>query len=626
MSYNQFSIAFKTVFFSFFLYFSSVLYAISPATNQSYYNHLLEVNKEWKFHKSACLDGNVSFKTDADRIQLHLYLVIKELRTTIPKQLTQSQKNNRLYLLEKLKEYADQKVFPVNKYHSVRQPYFVDDYGTNCAVGQMIDVSGHQDLVAKISKEHNYDYIKDIKTEGLTEWAEEYGFLIDELKWIQPGYPPTANIQQLSKGTDGKVNKIYVNNYSGGLLIGGEFTELDSLPCLNVGMYKDNQLACLGEGIAGKVTDVGVYEDAVYAFGELHHNGQVFPMARFVDDDWEFISIPDRIGATSTVSYQGFSPIAIEIAIHHESLPNQQEIWSFSSNNGTWQKVAKANGVILAIEASGYGRIYAGHFDSVMVYNTSLTNDTALSVNNIVFRRNYDKVWYGISGAISDTIYTIKESYGTVYFGGSCHTQTEESKVLLSRYFNGVLQPMLYANEIGIVGYSEYSAIKTIGFDYSTPSLLYLGGDFNLQPMVGIYGKKFATYNIAYNSLEALANFDKAVNTIVFNKGTIYFGGEFQYNMGNSINYLGFISNTTSVDKLDKSDNLGIYPNPFSSVLNIDNLEDDTPYFIFNLEGQLVHKGIVMNGQIDGLGFLPKGEYLLQIETSKGRRTKKLVK
>jgi len=43
-------------------------------------------------------------------------------------------------------------------------------------------------LAKKISAEFNFDYVKNIKTDGLLEWASTAGFTVDELKLIQPTY------------------------------------------------------------------------------------------------------------------------------------------------------------------------------------------------------------------------------------------------------------------------------------------------------------------------------------------------------------------------------------------------------------------------------------------------------
>ena len=40
-------------------------------------------------------------------------------------------------------------------------------------------MSGFNDLAQNISQEHNYDYIADIKTIGVPEWAQNHGFLLE---------------------------------------------------------------------------------------------------------------------------------------------------------------------------------------------------------------------------------------------------------------------------------------------------------------------------------------------------------------------------------------------------------------------------------------------------------------
>ena len=268
--------------------------AQSHLQSNSLFQHLTTVNKEWLRHADACPQGTTSFTSDIDRIQRHLDLVIAYLRSNSPTHLTSKQLDNRLSLLAGLQAYADQKVFPMNTYHSTRQPYFVDDLGTHCAVGQMMALSGNQALVAAIQKEYNYDYLEDIQTEGVEAWAQEFGFTMEELKWIQPSYLPEYNIEQLLNGTNGPVNIIERYNANGSLTIAGNFTELNNLPCLNIGVYKNGQLNCLGTGIDGIIHDVIHQSEGVFVFGELYHNGEVFNDARYTGFSWDYISIPDR--------------------------------------------------------------------------------------------------------------------------------------------------------------------------------------------------------------------------------------------------------------------------------------------------------------------------------------------
>ncbi len=55
-------------------------------------------------------------------------------------------------------------------------------------MGHLIIKTGHEALAKKIEKENNYAYIEDMNYPELLAWADEFGFEIEELKWIQPSY------------------------------------------------------------------------------------------------------------------------------------------------------------------------------------------------------------------------------------------------------------------------------------------------------------------------------------------------------------------------------------------------------------------------------------------------------
>src|SRR5690554_2140466 len=581
----------RIIFITFLVSFGTLAHTNNYALQQSYFEHLYEVNKEWKHHKNACQQGNVTFNSDLDRIQLHLNLVIQELRSNIPENFTIHQQSNRLFLLDKLQEYADKKIFPINTYHSVRQPYFVDNYGTNCAVGQMIYVSGYEQLVAQISQEHNYDYIEDIHTEGLLEWADEFGFTVDELKWIQPGYAPNVNINQVLNGTNGTVKKIIPETWHGGLIIAGEFTELDSLPCLNIGHYKNNQLSCYGNGLDGVINDVVYRYGYVYAFGLFQHNGEVFPIAKYNGSSWSFIEIPQRVAAMGTAGIMGGGQYQFEVAIEHDSNPHHQEIWIYSNEN-TWKKKMQVNGFISNVLNSAYGFVYAGHFNSVTVYNPDATTDTTLTVNNVVINNEFNGPrWYGIEGEISDTVNVIKKVGNTLIFGGTCTAESGESKVCLTRYFNSVLQPLL----INTPPFTDYSSVNALA--YQSGNRLYFGGDFQLMPIVGTVGYNAAYYDLISNRTEALALFDEPVNALVRYDGELYLGGDFTINGGssNKVNYLARTMSTSDIKEIQEAKYLKVYPNPFNSSLTVENTSDGTPYSLLYLDGRVAATGSVVN-------------------------------
>ncbi len=153
---------------------------------------LEELNPYWKERNQVELPAiPVSELSETGIIQLHLCLVEKTLRNNFPKNFTKEQIVNRNRCLDLLHDYWTEGVFPKNLYHPKRTPYFIDKYGTACAVGQLIISTGNKDLAMKISSENNYDYIRTLKLKypQINSWAGEYGFTTDELAWIQPAYP-----------------------------------------------------------------------------------------------------------------------------------------------------------------------------------------------------------------------------------------------------------------------------------------------------------------------------------------------------------------------------------------------------------------------------------------------------
>ena len=162
----------------------------------SIFDQLVQLNKQWSNKKNDFpnLQTPKKFDKHTDLISLHLDLVENELRENPPKNLTEKQKANREQGLNILKTYQQAGKFPINNHHTYTIPYFIDDFNTACAVGHIIRESGSADLAHKIAKEDNYAFIEDMNFPELPIWANDMGFTVEELKWIQPAYGPNTNI------------------------------------------------------------------------------------------------------------------------------------------------------------------------------------------------------------------------------------------------------------------------------------------------------------------------------------------------------------------------------------------------------------------------------------------------
>ena len=603
--------------------FSSLsAYAIEPSETGSYLDHLTEVNEQWSCHTEICPDGSISFESDRDRIQLHLSLVIEYLESKQTSHLSETQYVNRMTLLDRLQQYADAKVFPINKYHFARRPYFVDERGTHCAVGQMIHLSGYSDLVAKVKANTNYNYLIDIRVPEILQWAAVHGFTLEELEWIQPTYMPEGTVQRVGGGTNGPVNKVVHNEYNGSLTIVGDFTELDSLPCLNIGYYKEEQLHCFGDGLEGVVHYViNHWTMHTYAFGELVHDGEVFPVAMWDGSQWSYIRIPGRSGAICTAASFGTGDHLFEMAISHPAMPGYQEIGNLTADYG-WDRLATVKGGVLDIEWAAIGKAFVGHLDSVYVYDDSQTIETKLDIKNILIRSYHNETWYGVEGEISDTVNVVTEIGGALYFGGTCGADTG-SDVCVSKYLHGVLQPVL-------VNYYQapHFTVSSLMYDgrYSH-SHLVIGGEFSISPIIGIWGSHLAIVHLINNTVEPIAALDKPVFGLSFYDGELYIGGEFQKNLAHEgVTFLAKQAATKSSFEVALDDKLLVYPNPFDHTLYLSDVPGETRYYIFDIEGRLHKSGNVVGEQINGLVNLPKGTYMLRLESADNSIVRKLVK
>lgn len=188
----------KLLSISLFLCFSFFLFAGNSPKNQkspTLYQQLVSLNSQWKlFSESEGLKKVYLQLDEKELIKTHLLLVELELSNKNTNHLNQTQQRNRNKLLNELKQYAEQSVFPINTRHKVRTPYFIDDVGTACAVGQLIIKSGNKEFAQSISKAYNYSLIEDMPSAKLKDWAKEHGFTLQELKWIQPAYGPMCPV------------------------------------------------------------------------------------------------------------------------------------------------------------------------------------------------------------------------------------------------------------------------------------------------------------------------------------------------------------------------------------------------------------------------------------------------
>ena len=131
-----------------------------------------------------------------DRIQVHLSYAEHLLRTVDAPKLSNSQRSNRITLLEFLNQYWTAGIFPTNKdYPGERKPCFIDADGKLCAVGYLIEKTKGRELAEDINEKHRYDFLEDMKEPVIEAWANEFGLTLEECVMIQPTYGPPPSSQ-----------------------------------------------------------------------------------------------------------------------------------------------------------------------------------------------------------------------------------------------------------------------------------------------------------------------------------------------------------------------------------------------------------------------------------------------
>lgn len=610
------------------------LSAQQPDQKTTAYKHLYEVNQQWQRYQNTSPPQIVHFDSDTERIAFHLNAVIERLKRYKPASIDAQALKKRMALIDSLSDYAAQKVFPQNIYHSHRQPYFIDHKGTHCAVGYLMKASGAGDLAQKIHQEHNYDYIKDIKTQGVNAWAKQHGFLLDELALIQPGYLANDPIEDVEGGTNGPIECLKRDPNNGRLYFGGTFDSIGgTTPCLNIGYYKNNQLHCIGNGLDGLINDIVIESTGeIVVAGDLIDNGQHFPMAIYnANSGWSYVSIPGRVGAvgTAVVKKGWWHTQRRELVIKHSSI-NGQEVWVEISAS-LWLKKITTTGLIVGMEALGDEKWYYGAFDSITVHSTNAPDKVLYSHNAILYNSDLDIYQHLMTGSnassLSDTVKTVVTNGAITYFGGGC---TGIWEPCVTRYLNGVMQPTIVGFDLMGFGaqMGGYGIINDLAIHPINGHLL-LAGDFKYNPANGYFGSNLGIYNPINHFVRIFNTFDSKATSIEVIGTEIYMGGHFESCVSGPVNHLARYGLVSSVFDINNDVTVKAYPNPTtgSLQLDLDQYHDEIEVRVTNLLGQeILHQTYE---QVNSIPLELEGDaglYLVKLSTEQSESILKIVK
>ncbi len=126
---------------------------------------------------------------EVERVATHIARAEQLANTRDVSRLTHVQRLVRQLLLRLLADYRAAGRFPINRDFATRTPYFIDASGTRCAMAHLLELGGEQELVAKIARERNNAYVRELADEPrLLAWLEAAGLTVEEAAAIQPSY------------------------------------------------------------------------------------------------------------------------------------------------------------------------------------------------------------------------------------------------------------------------------------------------------------------------------------------------------------------------------------------------------------------------------------------------------
>ncbi len=124
------------------------------------------------------------------RLRQHFKVVLGELAAVDVEGMSSEQQRLRRQLIAELALYARTGRFPKNRdFADRREPYFVDEEGTRCAMAHLIESTGDRELVGRIARTRNHARVRELAGDvALGAWLMRAGLTAAEAARIQPSY------------------------------------------------------------------------------------------------------------------------------------------------------------------------------------------------------------------------------------------------------------------------------------------------------------------------------------------------------------------------------------------------------------------------------------------------------
>jgi hypothetical protein len=561
---------------------------------------------------------------DHQLIQLHLQLVETVLRNKDVSKLTEQQRDNRIQYLNNLHSYWNTNIYPINNKTAKRNPVFIDDYNTFCAVGYLMKTSGFEDLARNIATTQNLSYVRTIRAEGLAEWISNSGFTQDELAWIQPTYTNPNQSRPLSGGVNGPVYALAGNDSAQILYVGGQFsianqqTACNNIVAINYNPNNifSNTFTPLAAGVNGTVNALFLDKGILYAGGNFDSSGNtpLNNIAKWNGNSWE--SMGELNGTVNCIaSYQN------NIVVGGS--------FTFTSGGHTYQNLAYWNGIEWKpFNHSMNGEVKAlTNYADMLVVGGSFTQVDTTTVNYVCAYLNQQLIPLG--QGLKAPVQALSVLYNYVYAGGQFTLPNSDSIFGLARYFQGADWEKDMINPwVATVDSTYY--IKAIAGNYMAGSFETV---FTGKANVGSLYISSNTGIIAPDRYNPFASPSGPVSAILPLGKRVFFGGQFSsiwcgYGGGRSLEFSASNLGTWDPDYVGLRtvdpvwEKFNMSPNPTTNETTIQSPSAIQSLSVYDLNGRKVWDQTLSTEQneltLPRSVFPSSGMYFIQLKTKNG--------
>lgn len=597
---------------------------------------LIDVNKFWAYETTALsmVNSQECNLGSNEMIQMHLRLVHDELLSRDISHLSSEQQINRLTSLQHLQYYAERGVFPQNLTHSVRRPVFIDQRGVHCAVGYLISASGSPELSQRISANMNTFYLKDMQDEALSAWVARSGFTLNELAWIQPGYPVPVNWDSMKGGMDGPVHTIASDSF-GDIFAAGYFDTAGGYSAHNAahwysGFAGFDWMGLHGSGTNGPVADVLIHNNETYLAGAFSSVDTIFTgsgVVKWNGTGWESLGQFYIGGLLSYVN---------DLAIYRDTLYAggffRSDIGApeFFTNLAKWDGLKWVPAFKDGYQVQGEVKSLHVHDGALVVGGDFQLSDSAQTAN--IFKINGQAVSY-FNEALPYTVNDLASYAGDIY--AACpYDENSSIKGGLVKYDD--LNNHWYSR----IEFTSFGAPHEVLALEETPYGLAFGGNFNWDQLLGFFivnaGLLSDSSNTVNAGISSLGILDSSVTCLHYRDGYLYEGGYFEHGLGT---LMGGLEPLGHIAKLEMAtiglrnhsfSGLEMYPNPASNRVMIE-LPSQTELLkvqMLDITGRLFSPPVLARSsdQVElSVEEMSRGSYILNLITADGIFTQKLI-